>query len=220
MTDTLPEKRLGRPRDESLPSRRQEEILAAATRHFAEKGFAETDVESIAADLQIGKGTIYRYFPSKQELLIACVERGMQGLQADMDRCLAEIADPIQLIEEAIRRFLAYFERHPELVELFIQERAVFQGRRKPAYFAAHEKNSGPWRELYENLVRQGRVREIPLAFDQDVVNDLMFGTILANYFTGRQVPFETQAQGIIDIVFNGILTDQEKQRRRTNSNS
>lgn len=214
MTETLPEKRLGRPRDEALTSRRQDEILEAATSHFAKRGFAETDVDSIAADLQIGKGTIYRYFPSKQELLIAVVERGMAGLQADMDRCLAEYTDPIELIEAAIHRFLAYFERHPELVELFIQERAVFQGRRKPTYFAAHETKSGPWRAMYEQLVVAGRCRPIPLALDQDVVNDLMFGTILANYFTGRNVSFETQARGIIDIVFSGLLTDAERARR------
>jgi AcrR family transcriptional regulator len=220
MTDTLPEKRLGRPRDEGLTSRRQEEILQAAARHFAQKGFAETDVDSIAADLQIGKGTIYRYFPSKQELLIAVVERGMAGLQEDMDRCLAEFTDPLALIEAAIHRFLAYFERHPELVELFIQERAVFQERRKPTYFAAHETKSGPWRAMYEQLVAAGRCRPIPLALDQDVVNDLMFGTILANYFTGRNVSFETQARGIIDIVFNGLLTDAERVRRATAQNA
>lgn len=131
-----------------------------------------------------------------------------------MVRCLQEFADPIEMIVQAIRRFLAYFEQHPYLVELFIQERAVFQGRRKPAYFAAHEKNIGPWREIYLRMVEEGRLREVPLALDQDVVNDLMFGTILANYFTGRRIPFEKQALGIVDIVFNGILTESERQRR------
>ena len=61
------------------------------------------------------------------------------------------------------------------------QERAHFQGGRQPAYFAHHEATAGPWRELYRGLVAAGRVRDLGDAADLGTVNDLMYGTILAN---------------------------------------
>ena len=54
----------------------------------------------------------------------------------------------------------------------------------------------------------------MPLAHDFNVVNDLLYGTILANYVTGRTLPHNEQAHSIIEMVFHGILTDAERQRR------
>jgi len=46
--------------------RREEEILEAAAIFFAECGYSEADTQTLADRLGVGKGTIYRYFPSKR----------------------------------------------------------------------------------------------------------------------------------------------------------
>jgi AcrR family transcriptional regulator len=51
--------------DPDLGARRRQEILDAAARLFAKHGYSQTDTQVIADELQVGKGTIYRYFPSK-----------------------------------------------------------------------------------------------------------------------------------------------------------
>ena len=50
---------------------RREEILDVATDLFAEFGYSEAVTKDLADRLQVGKGTIYRYFPSKRELFLA-----------------------------------------------------------------------------------------------------------------------------------------------------
>src|SRR5205809_668753 len=62
---TQPRKR-GRPPKPGLAESRREQILAAATELFAREGFAQTDLQQVADALGIGKGTVYRYFPSKR----------------------------------------------------------------------------------------------------------------------------------------------------------
>jgi AcrR family transcriptional regulator len=52
---------------------RPEEILAAALDSFAERGFAATRLEDVAAGAGISKGTLYLYFKSKEELFKAVV---------------------------------------------------------------------------------------------------------------------------------------------------
>lgn len=49
----------------------RERLFMAAVRIFAEKGFAETTVEDITNAADVGKGTFFNYFPSKEHILIA-----------------------------------------------------------------------------------------------------------------------------------------------------
>jgi AcrR family transcriptional regulator len=211
---TTPPSKRGRPRDEGLTARRQEAILEEAARLFAEQGFAAADVQELANRLAVGKGTIYRYFPSKEELFRAAVDRGVRGLNEYLEARVAGVADPLERIEQAILAYLVYFDEHPELPELFIQERAQSRGGRMPAYFANREAAAEPWWDLYRGLVAEGRVRDVADAADLGTVNDLMYGTILANHLTGRRVSPQRQARAIIDIVFQGILTDAERRAR------
>jgi AcrR family transcriptional regulator len=213
MSAASPRKR-GRPRDDALQVRREEQILQAATKLFARRGFADTDLDSVAEALGVGKGTLYRYFPSKRELFLAAVDRGVRRLMAEVNASAAPVDDPLERIVQAIHAYLAFFHRHPELVELFIQERALLHDRAQPTYFAQQQANAGPWREQYDQLVAAGRVRALPTEPDRDVVSDLLYGTILANYFARRTTSYEDQAQSIVDIVFFGLLTEAERRRR------
>lgn len=63
------------PKFSRRPDDRPGEILEAALKRFAAKGFAASRMEEIAADAQVTAGTIYRYFPSKEALVEAVVDR-------------------------------------------------------------------------------------------------------------------------------------------------
>jgi AcrR family transcriptional regulator len=204
----------GRPRDSGLRQRRQEEILDVAARIFAEHGYQGTDMQQVADQLGLGKGTIYRYFVSKEELFLAAADRGMRRLHAEV-QASADASDPLDRIARAVRAYLAFYRDHPEYVELLIQERAVFRDRRQPTYFVHREANRGPWRDLYKDLIAAGRVRSMPVTRILDVISDLVYGAMFTNYFTGRDQSTEEQAGDILDIVFNGILSEAERQRPR-----
>lgn len=212
-------RRPGRPRNPELLERRREEILDTAARIFARLGFPGTDVQLVADALDVGKGTIYRYFPSKEELFLASVDRGMLRLRAEIDASIVDITDPLQRVERAIRTYLSFFKNHPEFVELMIQERAEFRDRKKSTYFEHRDKDecggkNSEWSKLFAVLMAEGRVRDIPVNRILDVTSDLVYGTMFTNHFAGRHKPLEEQAQDILDIVFNGILTSKERRRR------
>lgn len=54
---------------------RKRAVLLTAQRLFIKKGFAATSIQDILNEAQISKGTFYNYFPSKNECLIAILER-------------------------------------------------------------------------------------------------------------------------------------------------
>jgi AcrR family transcriptional regulator len=60
---------------ERRPDDRPQEILEAALRVFAARGYRQTRLEEIAESAGVTKGTIYHYFDSKEELLLQIVEQ-------------------------------------------------------------------------------------------------------------------------------------------------
>lgn len=196
-------------------SERRDQILDAATELFAEQGYSDGVTQALADRLGVGKGTLYRYFPSKRELFLAAVDRVMRRLRERVDSAIVTEADPLDQVGLAVREFLAFFAENPRFVELLVQERALFKDRTTPTYVVHREKNVGRWRDLYRGLIADQRIRDIPVERVTDVISDLIYGTIFNNYFAGRQRPFEEQARDILDVVFFGILDDRERERRR-----
>src|SRR5262245_61071679 len=107
-------KRPGRPVDEARQARRREEILEAAVVLFARHGYPDTDMQVLANTLKVGKGTVYRYYPSKRELFLAAADHMMRQLQQTVDAAIANLEDPLDRVAVGVRTYLTFFAEHPE----------------------------------------------------------------------------------------------------------
>jgi AcrR family transcriptional regulator len=204
-----------RPDASDLRGRRCNEILHAAIELFADHGYAGTDTQLLADRLQVGKGTLYRYFPSKRALFLAAVDRVMRQLMDRVNASIADISDPLEQVAVAIRTYLAFFAEQPEYVELLIQERALFKDRKKTTYFQYREANAERWLNLYRHLIASGRLRDVPVDRIRDNIGNLVYGTMFTNYFTGQRRSYEAQTRDLLDIVFHGILSDSERRQEK-----
>jgi AcrR family transcriptional regulator len=216
----MTEKKTRRPADEALWASRREQILDAAAKLFARHGYAQTDTQLLVEELGVGKGTLYRYFCSKEDIFLAAVDRVMRRAHEEVEAGIHGVEDPLDQIAAAIRVYLGFFAAHPDFIELLMQERAQFKDRKKPTYFEHRECNVERWRALYRELIATGRVRDMPVERITDVMSDLVYGTMFTNYFTGQRKPSEAQAQDILDVVFHGILSDAERRTRKANDAS
>ena len=85
-TDALPRRR----RNEARP----QELLDAALTLFVQKGFAATRAEEVAAHAGVSKGTLYLYYPSKEELLKAVIAHFLSARIAEGAAQVAGFAGP------------------------------------------------------------------------------------------------------------------------------
>ena len=92
----------------SLKERQREErgelILCAADELFLEKGYHDTSIDDIAARVGISKGAVYLHFASKEDLVVALLERGMRQLQATLDEILAAPGTPREKLYAVMRQ--------------------------------------------------------------------------------------------------------------------
>ena len=192
---------------------RKEEILETATALFAEQGFSDAVTQALAERLGVGKGTIYRHFPSKRALFLAATDRVMRKLQECVSANVAGIQDGLERIERGIATFLQFFADHPSFVELLIQERAHFKDRKRPTYFEHREINIQRWRQLYRDLMTAGRMREMPVDRITTVISNVLYGIMVTNFFNGQPAPADVQAREILDVIFLGVLSEPERAR-------
>jgi AcrR family transcriptional regulator len=209
---STPEKGPARSAEQACRERR-EEILEVATVLFAEQGYDDTVTQVLADKLQVGKGTIYRHFPSKRELFLAAADRVMRRMRCEVDASTVGIDDPLDQLARAIQTFLEFFATHPQYAELLIQERALFKDRKKPTFIEHREMYAERWHALYRDLIAKGRIREMPVERITQVIGNLLYGTMFTNHFAGLRPPPETQALAIVDIVFRGILSEPERRQ-------
>ena len=93
-------------RKEARPS----EIVAAALASFAERGYAATKLEDVAAVAGISKGTIYLYFPTKEHLFRAVVEQAVlpnvEAAEGDLAAHTGSSADLLRMLAQRFLRLL------------------------------------------------------------------------------------------------------------------
>jgi len=106
-------------------------ILRCAAEVFSERPYHEVLTDHISARLKIGKGTLYRYFASKEELYFASIVEGLQGMQEAINRVVRETGPLEQTIETLARTLIGYFwERRDFFVLLHRHEAKLDPGER------------------------------------------------------------------------------------------
>lgn len=100
--DTAPPKRSFR---EQMRLAREDAIVAAVNRLLAEKGFEAMTVDEVAAEVGIAKASLYKHFPSKEDLAAAAMVRVLVRAGAFLDTLDAG-RPPVELLREATRWML------------------------------------------------------------------------------------------------------------------
>ena len=143
------------PKRERRKEARPGELLDAALALFVEKGFAATRVEEVAARAGVSKGTLFLYFPSKEELFKAVVRENAGRHLADAFREVAEFTGPsAELLREFLRRWWAQYGGTPAagLTKLMLSEAANFPELAQ--YY--QDEVVGPSHELLRRVVQRG----------------------------------------------------------------
>ncbi|TMA35941.1 MAG: TetR/AcrR family transcriptional regulator [Deltaproteobacteria bacterium] len=92
---------------------KRDRILAAATAVFAERDFHQVHVSEVASRAGVGKGTVYLYFPTKDDLHRGALEASLERLAAEVELAAEAAAPPDTVLEEIVlvQRYEQRYER-------------------------------------------------------------------------------------------------------------
>jgi AcrR family transcriptional regulator len=122
----------GKTKQEILQEFRHAEILEAARRVFAEKGFEQASVDEIAHAAGVAKGTVYLYYPSKRELYWEALKSGLESMCTELESRVHQAGSTEAKIRAFMSAKMSYFEKHSDFFRIYHSEFA--QAALHPTY--------------------------------------------------------------------------------------
>ena len=178
----------------------RERLLAAAVAVFAEAG-PEVDLKVVADRAALAVGTIYRHFPSKDDLILAVMEQVVQDFRAAIDEGLAE-PDPLAGLTVFVHAGVAVVVRYGELMAALLDGR--MPGARTATLRAARRAGiAARLAELVRRGIAGGLLRaELHPEGIADALRAALTPWVLGEL--GRGTPTEQIAPGFLDLFLNG----------------
>jgi TetR/AcrR family transcriptional regulator len=100
---------------------RREALIDVACGTFARSSYRGTTTKAIAAEAGVTEPILYRHFPSKRDLYLACLDAAWARVQALWETALADEPDPGAWLQAMGVAYLAAKDKRTRLVDLWIQ---------------------------------------------------------------------------------------------------
>lgn len=185
------------------------QILDAAFEEFVEHGFAATRVEDIAERIGVTKGTVYMYFPTKEELFSAMIRH----ISVSFEVVLTEADDLTGTCIERLKSLIRLFyervvndRKTRETLRFVVSEGAQFPQVIDAHYSELIEPIFARTQALIDEGVRLGEFRRAPAARASVVVGPVLSMTVETLIFENRRdfdLPGYIEAH--LDLVINGL---------------
>ena len=201
------------PRWRRRKEERPAEIIAAALEVFAERGFAATRLDDIAERAGVTRGTLYLYFPSKEDLfkavvrqaIVPVIARGEAMLEHSQESSAALLTKILLMIPTAVagspvsaipKLMIAEARNFPDLAQFYLKE-VIRRGRRLLTAIIARGVERGEFRPV-----------------DMDHVFYCVVGPVLLTMlwkhsfepYDGKRLDAQALCRAHLDLLLHGLL--------------
>lgn len=157
----------------------RERLFRAALGLFARKGYAETTVEDITEAADVGKGTFFNYFPSKEHILMAFGEMQLAKLESVVNEAKQSDRPMLEVLRMLVLRMTEEPIRNPSIVRALLQANLSSVPVRGEM-LRIHERNRALLRELIHHGQNRGEIRtDLPADEIAQVWRQTIFGTLM-----------------------------------------
>src|SRR5712664_3924795 len=193
------------------PSRRQrrsaeirERLFSASLSLFAQKGFAETTVEDITEAADVGKGTFFNYFPSKDHILLAFGQMQLCKLEAAIEMARRAGEPMPDFLRSLGVRMTQEPTRNPAIIRALLQAYLSTTPVRAAMMDLQRRIHS-----LHTQMIQLGQDRgeirnDLPAAEIAQVFRQTIFGTRLSCYLYG-DATMHSRIESAFNLLWSGM---------------
>jgi len=182
----------------------RERLFRSALALFASKGYAETTVEDITEAADVGKGTFFNYFPSKEHILMAFGEMQLAKLESVISEAQKSDRPMPEVLRTLVLRMTEEPIRNPAIVRALLQANLTSVPVRGEM-LRIHDQN----RRLISRLIRHGQERgeirtDMPAEEIAQVWRQMVFGTLMFWSLVGDET-LVARIETAIRLLWGGI---------------
>jgi len=181
---------------------KRERILRAATELFATRAFHRVLMDDVARGAGVGKGTLYRYFATKEDLFVAALSHAVDVTAERLRARLEKLDDPVKQLRLACMQALHFFRGNDHLFRVLHHRKALGS---EEARAELNEKRRA-LRLFAEGIIIEGRESGVFDVEDPGFASTILWGMIRTAL---RSAPdkgsLDELAGKITDLFINGI---------------
>jgi AcrR family transcriptional regulator len=183
--------------------RKRATILEAASRIFATRVYHLVTMDEVARVARVGKGTLYRYFPSKEDLYLAIVDGAFGVLIGRLESERAAAAAPGTTLRRMIEAVVETFAEHLPSFRLIHRGEGRLFLRKKEVIGARRARIAQLLGDTLDQGVEAGVFRKVDRTLAPSMLIGMVWGTALNH---AEDTPAEILARRIGDLYLHGIL--------------
>jgi AcrR family transcriptional regulator len=192
-------------------------ILKAALAEFSERGYHASTIDSIAERAGIAKGTVYRYFKTKESLFTALKEDTMSEFVELARQDLSHEEDILKIIERIIRIYLTFFENNSAFFKIIIQEHKDFGTEFSEKFINELILALPGLKRRSWKAARSGRLKQMNYFTVFYGIIGFLNGVIQKWLHDGAEGSLLDEIDTITEVLFYGFVV-QPRQEEKTNS--
>lgn len=201
---------------------KKEQIIRAAIDLFARKGFARTTISDIAREAGIGKGSVYDYFTTKDEIIQDCFFFFIKELEFDFEDILLTTLPAIDKLKKVFDAFARTMElsENRHLMELMFDfwAESIKSSQLKSVLFQQMDTFYRAYRKLCEDLIRDGiREGSFRKDLDPEVMATIILGMndgIIVQWLLDKSLDFSKTMKAMVCMVLEGIQAEENGQKK------
>jgi TetR/AcrR family transcriptional regulator, fatty acid metabolism regulator protein len=167
----------------------QQKILDAAIDVFAQKGYHDTRVDEIVDASKTSKGAVYFYFPSKQDIFLAIVDKFAGLLEERLTPAIAQESSGVERVSIALHVCLKTFEQYRSLAKVFLVQAAglgvVFEDKQ----IEIHNRFARLIQQQLDDAVREGDIPPIDTEVAAYIWMGAIYNMVIRWVRTGKPEP-------------------------------
>lgn len=180
-------------------------VLEQAIGLFAEEGFRRADVQMVADRAGVGKGTVYRYFGSKEDLFWAAIYAVMERLEKHLRVAVDAAADPESKLRAAGLAYAEFFESNPRYLEIFVQDRAEFRGKAPELHLEYHQNLVEHFSQIVADGVAMGQFCPLDPRATIRALSSMLYGAVVFHCYVRDQRGLVAHTANCLEIFLRGI---------------
>lgn len=197
----------GKTKHEVLSAFRTAEILSAARKVFAEKGFNDATMDQIAEAGGLSKGTVYLYFPSKRDVYLAALMQGAEELGVVTAQRMAAATGFREKIRTFFQARLEYLEQNKDFFQIYHSE---FGNIMHPVALCQdfrdlYMKNLAAFEEVLQAGLEAGEIEAANLPTIASAIYDMAKGTMMRRMLGPTGSSVEQDVETLTDLAWKGI---------------
>jgi len=185
---------------------RKDNLIDAALRVFAEKGYSDTTMTDIARKAGVSTPVLYEYFKTKEDLLFAIPEKFMEEPIRIMEYVAPYLRGAEAKIRGIVQGYLTVYDKNPLYASLVMLELKTNRKFLKAKAYGMVRKVAGGLLEVIEEGIKDGTFKEDTDAF---LVRSMLLGTIehlcIRKLLLGEPKNLPQYSDAIVNIVLDSI---------------